>query len=105
LPEEAAVSKKRHSEENPYKLEIMKSPTPPQLVKVLNIRAEDVEDAYRLAHKKFHQLRSAVGPERLYGEVKTAEGRIIGVFIERHDRDRDTFTFGPFRREAPDIGE
>lgn len=88
-----------------YKLEIMKSPAPPQLVKVLNVRAEDAEDAYRSAYKKFHQLGSRGGPERLYGEVTTAEGRIIGVFIERHDRDSDTFTFGPFRREAPDIGE
>ena len=88
-----------------YKFEIMKSLAPPQLLKVLNMRAEGAEDAYRSAYKKFHQLGSAGGPERLYGEVKTAEGRIIGVFIERHDRDSDTFTFGPFRREAPDIGE
>jgi hypothetical protein len=94
-----------HPQPTTYKLEIMKSPAPPQLVKVLNIRAEDAEGAYRSAYKKFHKLGYGDGPERLYGEVKTAEGRIIGVFIERHDRNRDTFTFGPFRREAPDLGE
>jgi hypothetical protein len=88
-----------------YKLEIMKSPAPPQLVKVLNIRAEDAEDAYQSAYKKFHQLSSAGGPGRLYGEVTTAEDRIVGVFVQRHNRDNYTFTFGPFRREAPDIGE
>jgi hypothetical protein len=88
-----------------YKLEIMKRPAPPQLVKVLSIRAEDAEDAYRSAYKKFHQLGFAGGPERLYGEVTTAGGRIIVVFIERHDREGTSFTFGPFRREAPDIGE
>jgi hypothetical protein len=95
----------KHPQLKTYKFEIMENPAPPQFVKVLNIRAEDAEDAYRSAYEKFHQLDFVGGPERLYGEIRTAEGRIIGVFIERHDRDGDTFTFGPFRREAPDIGE
>jgi hypothetical protein len=99
------MSKKTHSEMKTYKLEIMKSPAPPQLVKVLKIRAKDAEDAYRSACRKFHQLDFIKGPERLYGEATTAEGRIIGVFIERHDREGFSFTFGPLRREAPDIGE
>jgi hypothetical protein len=99
------MNQMKHPQLKTYKLKIMKSPATPQLVKVLNIRAEDAEDAYRSAYRKFHQLDLIKGPERLYGEATTAEGRIIGVFIERHDREGFSFTFGPLRREAPDIGE
>jgi hypothetical protein len=88
-----------------YKLEITKSPAPPQLVKVLSIGAEDAEGAYRTAYKRFHARKWPSGPERLYAQVKTEKGRVIGVFIERFDRDGESFTFGPFRREEPDIGE
>jgi hypothetical protein len=88
-----------------YKFEIMKSPVPPQLLKVLSIRAQDAEEAYRSAYNRFHGRKWPSGPERLYAQVKTEKGRVIGVFIERFDRDGHSFTFGPFRREEPDIGE
>jgi hypothetical protein len=83
----------------------MKSPVPPQLLKVLSIRAQDAEEAYRSAYNRFHGRKWPSGPERLYAQVKTEKGRVIGVFIERFDRDGHSFTFGPFRREEPDIGE
>lgn len=95
----------KHPERKIYKLEIMESPAPPQLLKVLSIRAQDAEEAYRFAYKRFHGRKGSSGPERLYAQVKTENGRVIGVFIERFDRDDHSFTFGPFRHEEPDIGE
>lgn len=94
-----------HPQLKTYKLEIMKSPAPPQLVKVLSIQARDAEEAYRSAYKRFHGRTWPSGSGRMYAQVKTEKGRVIGVFIERFDRDGHSFTFGPFRREKPDIGE
>jgi hypothetical protein len=88
-----------------YQLEIMKHIAPPKPVKVLSIRAQDAEAAYASAYKKFHRRKWLSGPERLYAEVKSEEGRVIGVFIERFDKYGDSFTFGPFIREEPDVGE
>ena len=58
-----------------YKFEIMKSPVPPQLLKVLSIRAQDAEEAYRSAYNRFHGRKWPSGPERLYAQVKTEKGQ------------------------------
>jgi len=88
-----------------YKLAIMTTTALPKLLTVVNIRAQDAEEAYRRAYKRFHLQEWPYGPERLYAEVRSEEARVIGVFIERFDQDDYTFTFGPFTREEPDIGE
>jgi hypothetical protein len=88
-----------------YKLEIMKNPAPRQLVKVLGIQAQDAEEAYLSADKRFHGRKWPSRSGRLYAQVKTENGRIIGVFIERFDRDGYSLTFGPFTSEEPDIGQ
>jgi hypothetical protein len=94
-----------HSKMKTYKLGIMTIPALPKLLKMVNIRAPDAEEAYRLAYKRFHLQERPCSPDRLYAEVRSEGARVIGVFIERFDHDDYTFTFGPFTREEPDIGE